>query len=128
MTLPDQIRKLAARPQGMCSNDIKDYSTARVGNTAIKMLARGELHRVKLRHSHARWFTDEAAADALRAKVGSRVNTLFNIGKQLPNAAQWDEDAQAVETPATVYTLCPSHQPRFAEHTFPFVHGGLRCA
>lgn len=125
MNLPEQIRKLAARPQGMCSADIHEHSTARVGNTAIKMAARGELHRVKLSHFQVRWFTDPLKADALRERVRLGVNS-YRVDHR--KEAPWPDDAPVVTPDHVKVQYLPSFTPRYVESVFPFVHGGLRCA
>lgn len=126
MTLTDKIRALAAREYGMTTNDVPGYTTTQVGTACFKLAARGVLHRVKLAHRSVRYFADPGLADALRERVRSG---LWGHKGQRPGpigSAPWPADAPAVETERTVYTVCPTFEPRFAEQTLPIYGGNQR--
>ncbi len=128
MTLVDQIRNLARRPQGMCTNDVRGSTVNTAGQTCIKLMNRGELFRVKLSHRNVRWFADPAMADALSERIRQSRYSTAPVGDA--RRAQFaPSDPVVAYSPDFKFTMCPSHViPRTTEHVLPFVHGGLRCA
>ena len=131
MTLSDQIRKLAARPQGVCSNDPTGCTVQQASIQAYKLAKRGEIFGVKLSHRMVRHFATKAAADAFDAHIQrdrAKTHAFRDTFGEDARGAPWPADAPAIVPPHVKVQRCPSFAPRFQEHVMPFVHGGLRRA
>lgn len=128
----DTLRELAQHPGGVHSSnpELSRWDSAQIGTQARKLVAKGQLFSAKIGNRHARYFSTAATRDAFLAQVHRSSPIQQRItGRHIETArAPWPADAPARETERTVYTTCPAFVPRFQQHVFPFVHGGLRCA
>lgn len=126
-TLPERVKALASRKNGMHSTDIPDKKPAAVGDAASNLVRRGELHRVVFHRRHVRYYTDPLIADAIRERVRSRARATPGIKLQNLQSASWSVDDPAIVPDHVQVQVCPSFTPRFVECVTPFVHGFRRA-
>lgn len=122
-SLRNLLRTLAERPAGIHSSDpaLTTWSTTRVGNECAKL----KFFKAKLHSRETRYFATPELRDAFIAAHNPQRLTARRRGLmwKVAGRAPWAADAEAVVTPATIFTRCPSHAPRFSEQRFAFVHG-----
>lgn len=102
--LRDTIRKLAARPQGVSTEDIPDWSKVRVGQQCGNLVERGELYRARRSQMDVRFFASiTAAAEYVKAGTVAAPVAIANNGRP-----RWDESTPVVKAPGFKFTRCPS--------------------
>ena len=130
--LRNKLRELAQHPDGVHSShpELAQWDTSKIGTQARRLVQMGQLFSVKVAHKDVRYLATAAGRDAFVLAQESRALCAGRKALLMPvtGRAPWPADAEPVVTERTVYTVCPSHAPRFQEHVIPFVHGGLRCA
>jgi hypothetical protein len=104
-----KLIELASRRDGVALSEMgskQDITDAR--NAAEGLVAKGQLHKVKLSHRSVRYYADKRVADTL--KTMPKRTHLVIVAKKLPKSP-WPEGAEAVITENTKITICPSPPP-----------------
>jgi hypothetical protein len=126
-----KLRQLAQHPAGVHSSnpDLAEWSSTQIGVQGRKMVKLGQLFAAKISYRNARYFATAEARDAFVQAYLDRKQTRRAAPVKADDiVAPWSARAAIAYHKDFRFTACPSPAPRFREHTFSFIHSGLRCA
>ena len=135
MTLRDHILSMASRTTGVRADEVGGFPAKHVAVTLTKLAAAGSVHRAKVSHKHARFFTHAGLRDTFMEQVKfAQFTVKHDPANRAPRTralpalhATWPADAVAIVPAHVKVQHCPTYTPRFQEHVLPWVHTGLRC-
>jgi hypothetical protein len=101
------VLESAAKPDGFHSSQVPELDNKFVGNVCQRLMRKGLVIGVDIRHKHVRYFTDQVMADAYRRKhrpgsvtIGVRIHSRSKVG--------WGPDDPMHCTAKTKYTIAPA--------------------
>jgi hypothetical protein len=115
VTLTTQIRQLAARPGGMCSQDVPGRTVRAVTSRAGDMVNRGSLFRRVLGYRNTRYYATQEAADA--AISGVKLTSPKKVPLKLRPG--WGPNDPARITSETKVTIAPQPVRSLRTNTYP---------
>lgn len=122
-----QILAMAARPTGVHSSELPEYTSTYFSGRCYELMNAGQLFRAQLGHRNTRYFTDKDAA--LRAELNANSDQSAkrpNVNTDASRGIAFHKDADVVYTDKTKFTRCPGFQARFEAVTSAFVHTALQ--
>lgn len=124
-----EMRRMAARPNGVRPADLPLDQRHRAANACVAMTRKGQLFKLKISHRVARYFASQQLLDAYVARVRPPVTKRRNAFITRPAAGKGPagDGREAVLLPGVEVQVCPAYKPRNVAITFSFIHRSGSC-